>query len=71
MYSVSGIMGIIAVLYSRQLYVECIGLLAIAIMIVGVILTDTGNNKVSIRGMRLIREDLSDIEKVRNKKNQS
>ena len=40
-------------------------------MIVGVILTDTGNNKVSIRGMRLIREDLSDIEKVRNKKNQS
>ena len=60
MYSVSGIMGIIAVLYSRGLYVECIGLLAIAVMVVGVLLTDTGHNKVRIRGMRLIREDLSE-----------
>ena len=60
MYCVSGIMGIIAVLYSRGLYIECIGLLAIAVMIVGVLLTDTGTNKVSIRGMRLIREDVGD-----------
>ena len=69
MYSVSGIMGIIAVLYSRGLWIECIGLLGVVVMVVGVILTDTGSNKVSIRGMRLIREDLSDIEKARNKKN--
>ena len=33
MYSLSGIMGIMAVLYSRGLYVECVGLLAIAAMI--------------------------------------
>jgi len=63
MYCVSGIMGIIAVLYSRGLYIECIGLLAIAVMIVGVLLTDTGTNKVSLRGMRLIREDVSDKKK--------
>ena len=44
-------------------------LLGVVVMVVGVILTDTGSNKVSIRGMRLIREDLSDIEKARNKKN--
>ena len=68
MYCVSGILGIIAVMYSRGLYVECIGLLAIAIMIVGVLLTDTRTNKVSIRGMRLIKEDLSDTNKNKNKK---
>ncbi len=67
MYCVSGLMGIIAVMYSRGLYVECIGLLAIAFMIVGVLLTDTGTNKVSIRGMRLIKEDVSDIKEDKNK----
>lgn len=69
MYSVSGVMGIIAVLLSRGLYVECIGLFAVVVMIIGVLLTDTGSNKVSIRGMRLIREDLSEADKLRNKKN--
>ena len=68
MYCVSGLLGIIAVMYSRGLYVECIGLLAIAVMIVGVLLTDTRTNKVSIRGMRLIKEDLSDTNKDKNKK---
>lgn len=68
MYSVSGIMGIIAILYSRGLYMECLGLLTIAIMIVGVLLTDTGQNKVSIRGMRLIKEDLSDLDKKNSRK---
>ena len=60
MYCVSGIMGIIAVLFSRGLYVECTGLVAIAIMIVGVILTDTGNYKIKGRGVRIIREDVFD-----------
>ena len=60
MYSVSGIMGIVAVLYSRALYVECIGLLGIAAMIIGVILTDTGKNNISLKGRRIIREDLGD-----------
>ncbi len=57
MYSVSGIMGIVAVLYSRGLLVECVGLAGIAAIIVGVILTDTGNNKVSIRGTRIRKEE--------------
>lgn len=57
MYSVSGIMGIVAVLYSRDLIVECIGLAIVAILIIGVILTDTGSNKVSIRGQRITREE--------------
>ncbi|MDD4200417.1 MAG: MraY family glycosyltransferase [Eubacteriales bacterium] len=57
MYSVSGIMGIVAVLYSRDLLVECIGLAMVAILIIGVILTDTGSNKVSIKGKRITREE--------------
>ena len=60
MYSLSGIMGIMAVLSSRGLYVECIGLLAIAAMIVGVILTDTGKNNISLKGRRILKEDLGD-----------
>lgn len=71
MYSVSGIMGILAVLYSRGLIVECIGLAVVAVMIVGVILTDTGNNKVSIRGRRIIREDLGSEKKALRKANRS
>ncbi len=55
MYSVSGIMGIVAILYSRGLYVECLGLAIIAIIIVGVILTDTGRNKIQLKGRRILR----------------
>ena len=34
-----------AVLYSRGLYVECVGLLGVAAMIIGVILTDTEHRR--------------------------
>lgn len=63
MYSVSGIMGILAILYSRGLYIECIGLAMVAIIIVGVILTDTGRNKIHLKGRRIFKEDLSDRDK--------
>ncbi|MCQ2545525.1 MAG: undecaprenyl/decaprenyl-phosphate alpha-N-acetylglucosaminyl 1-phosphate transferase [Clostridia bacterium] len=63
MYSVSGIMGIVAVLYSRGLIVECIGLAIVAILIIGVILTDTGSNKVSLKGKRITREEPDEPEK--------
>lgn len=56
MYSVSGIMGITAILYSRDLFIECIGLAFIAAMIIGVLMTDTGTNKVSLRGYRILKE---------------
>ena len=68
MYSLSGIMGIMAVLYSRDLHVECVGLLAIAAMIVGVILTDTGKNNISLKGRRILREDLGDESRKRRRK---
>lgn len=56
MYSLSGIMGIMAILYSRDLYIECLGLAFVAALILGVILTDTGTNKVSLKGYRIIKE---------------
>ena len=56
MYSLSGIMGITAILYSRGLYIECLGLAFVAVLILGVIMTDTGTNKVSLKGYRIIKE---------------
>ena len=56
MYSLSGIMGIVAILYSRDLYIECLGLIVVAALILGVILTDTGTNKVSLKGYRILKE---------------
>lgn len=56
MYSVSGIMGVVAILYSRGLGVECIGLAIVAVIIIGVIMTDTGTNKVSLKGYRILKE---------------
>ena len=56
MYSLSGIMGITAILYSRDLYIECLGLAFVAALILGVILTDTGTNKVSLKGYRILKE---------------
>ena len=68
MYSLSGIMGIMAVLSSRGLYVECVGLLGIAAMIIGVILTDTGNYNISLKGRRILKEDLGDEDKKHRRK---
>ena len=56
MYSVSGIMGIVAILYSRGLFIECMGLAFVALLIVGVLITDTGTNKVSLKGYRILKE---------------
>jgi len=69
MYSVSGIMGTVAVLYSRGLFVECIGLLAVVAMIIGVILTDTGKNNISLKGHRILREDLGDEKRKKKRRN--
>ena len=53
MYCVSGILGIVAVLYSRNLFVESVGLIAVAIMLLYVILSETSNRNVNIRGVKI------------------
>ncbi|MEG0291609.1 MAG: MraY family glycosyltransferase [Anaerovoracaceae bacterium] len=49
MYGVCGIMGTAAVLFSRELYVETIGLMAVAAMYVYVVLTDTNTKKPKLK----------------------
>lgn len=56
MYCISGIMGVVAVLYSRGFVVEYLGLLAVAAMLIYVLLTDTSNRNVSARGSKIPSE---------------
>ncbi len=56
MYCISGIMGIVAVLYSRGFVIEYLGLIAVAIMLLYVLMSDTGNRNVSIRASKIKHE---------------
>ena len=47
LYCISGIMGIVAVLFSRGLTVEYLGLTAVARRLIDVLLSDTGNRNIS------------------------
>ncbi len=57
MYCISGIMGVVAVEYSRNLMVECLGLLAIAVMLLYVLLSDTSNKKIEIHAINIRKEE--------------
>lgn len=57
MYCVSGLMGIVAVTYSRHLMVESLGLLLIAAIIVYILLSDTANKNISIKASKIGKED--------------
>jgi hypothetical protein len=50
----------VAVLYSRQLFVESVGLVAVAIMLLYVLLSDTGNRNTNIRGVKIKKKDERD-----------
>ena len=56
LYCISGIMGIVAVLYSRRLTVEYLGLTAVAIMLIYVLLSDTGNRNISLKADKIKKE---------------
>ena len=56
LYCISGIMGIVAVLYSRGLTVEYLGLTAVAIMLINVLLSDTGNRNISLKADKIKKE---------------
>ncbi|MDO4545464.1 MAG: MraY family glycosyltransferase [Bacillota bacterium] len=63
MYCISGIMGIVAVLYSRGFMIEYLGLTAVSIMLVYVLLSDTGNRNVSIKASKIGREEKDILDK--------
>lgn len=52
MYCISGIMGIVAVLYSRDLMLECFGLLLIAAILIYVLLSGAGNGNAHSNGIK-------------------
>lgn len=57
MYCISGIMGVVAVEYSRHQMVECLGLLAIAVMLLYVLLSDTSNKKIELHAVNIKKEE--------------
>lgn len=57
MYCISGIMGVVAVEYSRLQIVECLGLLAIAVMLLYVLLSDTSNKKIELHAVNIKKEE--------------
>nr|WP_305146653.1 MraY family glycosyltransferase [Anaerovorax odorimutans] len=68
MYCISGIMGVMAVEYSRHYMVECLGLLAIAVMLLYVLLSDTSNKKIEINAVNIRKkENKENKEKKHNK----
>lgn len=66
MYCISGILGVVAVEYSRGHMVDCLGLLAIAVMLLYVHLSDTSNKKIEIKAINIKKEESK--EKKQNKK---
>ncbi len=69
LYCISGIMGIVAVLYSRGLTVEYLGLTAVAIMLIYVLLSDTGNRNISLKADKIKNEKPEKNEKKEKNEN--
>ncbi len=57
LYGISGIMGIAAVLFSRDLFVETLGLLAITVMYIYIFLTDANTWKLKLNPVNIAREE--------------
>lgn len=53
LYCISGIMGVMAVEYSRQQTVECLGLIAVVIMLMYVLMSDTSTKNVEIHAVNI------------------
>lgn len=53
LYCISGIMGVMAVEYSRQQTVECIGLIAVVLMLMYVLMSDTSTKNVEIQAINV------------------
>lgn len=51
LYGISGVMGVAAVLFSRDLFVEMLGLVAIAAMYIYIFLTDANHWKLSLKAV--------------------
>lgn len=68
LYGISGVMGVAAVLFSRDLFVETLGLIAIAAMYIYVFLTDANNWRLQIKAVNIAHEEKQQNKKNRRKK---
>ena len=66
LYCISGIMGVMAVEYSRNNMVECLGLMAIVILLLYVLLAEPSAKNVRINAVNIKAEE--DAEKAKEKK---
>lgn len=58
MYCISGIMGVVSVLYSRgEMMMECLGLMAIVVMLLYVLLSDTSNKRIELNAVNIKKEE--------------
>lgn len=69
MYCISGIMGVVAVEYSREhMMVDCLGLIAIVVMLLYVLLSDTSNKKVELHAVNIKKEEDRESKEKKHKK---
>lgn len=68
LYGISGVMGVAAVLFSRDLFVETVGLIGIAGMYIYVFLTDANNWRLQIKAVNIAKEEKLQEKKNRRKK---
>ncbi len=62
LYGMTGIMGVAAVLFSRDLYVECAGLAAITLMYIYIFLTDAQHTVPKIKEAQEEKKEAEEIE---------
>ena len=62
-------MGVVAVEYSREhMMVDCLGLIAIVVMLLYVLLSDTSNKKVELRAVNIKKEEDRESKETKHKK---
>lgn len=68
LYGVSGIMGIGAILFSRDLFLESLGLFIIAAMFIYIFLTDANSPFLNLRGINVAREERKERKRLKKEK---
>lgn len=71
MYGISGIMGVVAVLYSRDCFVEPLGLIAIAIMLLYVLMSDTSTKRIELNAVNIAKEENKEKRRKYDQRNKS
>lgn len=69
LYGISGVMGVAAVLFSRDLFVETAGLIGIAAMYIYVFLTDANNWRLQIKAINIAHEEKQQKKMEKKQKN--